>query len=270
MTVILAIDAAWTSEEPSGVALVAWKDGVWKSLCVAPSYATFVACSEQISVNWDVGHFQGSKPDIPGLLAAARTICMAEVDLVVLDLPISMVPFSGRRTADNAISIAFGGFGCSAHSPSLKRPGQLSREVMSQLHNAGYPLATSKDVPGTLHRALETYPHPALLHLLRRNYRVPYKVSRSRRYWPNLDIRARIEKLLIEFAVIQRALSNIFVDIRLNLPCVEDVRTLKALKRYEDMIDGLVCAWVGARYVERTVKPYGDATAAIWVPDAND
>lgn len=38
------------------------------------------------------------------------------------------------------------------------------------------------------------------------------------------------------------------------------------LKRYEDSLDALVCAWAGAKYLEGAAMPYGDATAAIWVP----
>jgi predicted RNase H-like nuclease len=38
------------------------------------------------------------------------------------------------------------------------------------------------------------------------------------------------------------------------------------LKRYEDSLDALVCACVGAKYLEGSAVPYGDNTAAIWVP----
>jgi predicted RNase H-like nuclease len=38
------------------------------------------------------------------------------------------------------------------------------------------------------------------------------------------------------------------------------------LKRYEDSLDALVCSWVGAKYLLGEAEPYGDGTAAIWVP----
>jgi predicted RNase H-like nuclease len=38
------------------------------------------------------------------------------------------------------------------------------------------------------------------------------------------------------------------------------------LKRYEDALDALVCAWVGAKYLLGEAVAYGDGTAAIWVP----
>jgi predicted RNase H-like nuclease len=40
-----------------------------------------------------------------------------------------------------------------------------------------------------------------------------------------------------------------------------------ALKAYEDMIDAVVCAWVGVAVLERRATAYGDADSAIWVPD---
>ena len=37
------------------------------------------------------------------------------------------------------------------------------------------------------------------------------------------------------------------------------------MKRYEDSLEVLVCAWVGAKYFEGEVVPYRDGIAAIWV-----
>ncbi len=177
MTVILAIDAAWTNKEPSGVALVAGNNNRWRCLCVAPSYDAFLSCAENVPVDWESGRFVGSTPQVPSLLVSAQEIARTDVDLVTLDMPIATVPFSSRRAADDAISTAFGGCGCSAHSPSSERPGRLGTDIMIQLHSAGYPLATTTHSSGTLRRTIEVYPHPALLRLLNRDYRVLYKVK---------------------------------------------------------------------------------------------
>jgi len=218
MTVILGIDAAWTNKEPSGVALVAGKSAKWKCLCVAPSYDSFVSRSENVPVNWNAGRFIGSTPQDPSLLAAAKEIAGTDVDLVTIDMPIATFPFSSRRSADDAISTAFGRFGCATHSPSSKRPGRLSTDIMTQLNYAGYPLATTAHSSGTLRRTIEVYPHPALLRLLNCQYRVPYKFAKSLRYWLGLDIRDRIGRILDEFKRIERALSDTFGCTRLIIP----------------------------------------------------
>lgn len=65
---ILAIDAAWTATEPSGIALLAANGLRWSSLCVAPSYTTFIEHARGTPIDWVGGSFRGSPPDIPELL----------------------------------------------------------------------------------------------------------------------------------------------------------------------------------------------------------
>ena len=167
MTVILAIDAAWTDTEPSGVALISANGSRWNCLCVAPSYDTFINYARSTGIDWGYGcYFRGSRPDVLELLRAARTIAGTEVDLVAVDMPIATIPFSARRAADNAISVAFGGRGCSAHSPSALRPGALGAELTDQFRRAGYELVINTDSASVARKLIEVYPHPALLALL--------------------------------------------------------------------------------------------------------
>jgi predicted RNase H-like nuclease len=138
---------------------------------------------------------------------------------------------------------------------------------MRELTKAGYPLFTSSLVaahlrPGTI----EVFPHPALLVLLDRKYRVPYKVSKSLRYWKDATVAERIINLLAEFDQIERGLGRVFGDTHIPLPPASEVTTLSFLKRYEDGLDALVSAWVGSKFVAGTVTAHGDASAAIWVP----
>jgi len=79
-------------------------------------------------------------------------------------------------------------------------------------------------------------------------------------------VAARISALLQEFSVIRNALVAAFGPVAVPLPQPANVRTLSALKRYEDALDALVCAWVGVRYVQQTAIALGDNTAAIWCP----
>jgi predicted RNase H-like nuclease len=266
MTLILAIDAAWTNTEPSGVALLAANGSRLNCLSVAPSYNAFIDCARGAHIDWDRGNFSGSRPDVPELLRAARTIAGTDVDLVAVDMPVAMVPFSARRAADNAISVAFGARGCSAHSPSALRPGALGAELTAQFRKAGYQLVTSHDNPPATRKFIEVYPHPALLALLRASYRIPYKVQKSSRYWPGVDVRERIVRLLSQFADIHAAVGTEIEGVSLALPTASTVPSLSSLKRYEDALDALVCGWVAAQFAQGNAIPYGDATAAVWVP----
>lgn len=266
MTLIMAIDAAWTDTEPSGVALLAANESRWNCLCVAPSYDTFINCAHSTDVDWGQGNFHGSRPDVLELLQAARKIAGTDVDLVAVDMPIATIPFSTRRAADNAISVAFGGRGCSSHSPSAVRPGTLGAELTDQFRRAGYELVTSADNVSVARKLIEVYPHPALLALLGASYRIPYKVQKSSRYWPHINLRERIVRLLAQFADIHAAICAEIDGVSLALPTPTAVLSLSSLKRYEDALDALVCGWVAAQFAQGNAMAYGDATAAIWVP----
>lgn len=44
------------------------------------------------------------------------------------------------------------------------------------------------------------------------------------------------------------------------------------LEKYytEDALDSLVCAWAGTEYLCGRCQPYGDDTAAIWIPTVHN
>jgi predicted RNase H-like nuclease len=266
MTILLAIDAAWTATEPTGVALVALDAAGWRCVAIAPSYDSFLGLARGVPVNWSQAQFAGSVPNISALLNAAQLLAQAPVDLVTIDMPIATTPITGRRTADNAVSKRFGGQACSTHTPSAVRPGPLGAAISTALASAGFSIATADTTVSVIPCLLEVYPHPALLALLGRSYRVPYKVGKARRYWPSSTVPARIAALLGEFSAIRDALVTVFGPVGVPLPQAAHVQTLSTLKRYEDALDALVCAWVGVRYVQGTATALGDNTAAIWCP----
>jgi predicted RNase H-like nuclease len=264
---ILAIDAAWTATQPSGVALVQHRGSGWHCIALAPSYQSFIEEAAETATDWAVSRFLGSEPDIPRLLEAAERLAGRSVDLVTLDMPLARTPFTTRREADRAVSREFSSRWCAAHSPTPTRPGPLGARISDALSAAGYELATTATPSPGGQQFLEVYPHPALLSLLRRPRRVPYKVSKARKYWPGELVPGRIRKLLSEFTAVHRSLGEVFDGLMLELPEPENVRSLSALKRYEDALDALVCAWVGVEYLAGRAVPLGDDDAAIWCPE---
>lgn len=264
MPLILGLDPAWTSKEPSGVVLVHSQSKSWKALAIAPSYDSFVALAEGRSVDWSARP-NGGEPDAKAVIdAAARLSGGCKPDLVVGDIPLSKSPIVKRRPADDEISKAFGARWCSTHSPTLKRPGSLGQRFQSGLSEVGYPLTTSWPFPDKA--LIEAYPHPALLALIDSEKRVPYKVSKSKKYWPRSGIEERKQNLLKSFEGILDRLSSRISDIQLELPSAGNVPTLSFLKRYEDVLDALVCCWVGIETLAGHAVSYGDDEAVIWVP----
>ena len=113
---------------------------------------------------------------------------------------------------------------------------------------------------------IEVYPHPALITLLKADYRLPYKVSKSNKYWPHTDATERAHNLLAKFTLIRQALGAEFLFVDGCLPLFTYSGTLTSLKRYEDALDALVSAWVGVKYLWSSAIPYGDEEASIWIP----
>lgn len=265
MTTILGIDAAWTVGEPSGIALVQQLTSRWRCIAVAPSYAAFTSLVEGHAPDFS-RRAAGSAPRAASLLQAAKKLAGEPVALVTIDMPVATGPILRRRVADQEVSRKFGARWCSAHSPGLVRPGALGAELSSQFSAQGYPIATFGTPSGTAHRLVEVYPHPALLTLLKRERRVPYKVSKSSSYWKGVSVTERIARLLHEFANIRRGLAQDIDDITIDLPRAEETKTLAALKPFEDALDALVCCWVGTQYLAGAAHPLGDDSAAVWCP----
>jgi len=250
---VLGIDAAWTQHNPSGVALLRRKLGRWQCVAAAPSYDAFIALSKGASIDWNLVP-QGSALDGREMLAASEKFLGDTVEVIAVDMPIATVPVTGRREADQSISKRFGAQGCAVHTPNPIRPGPVGEEFLNQFVKLGFRLATTETAVGQTQSVVEVYPHPALLRLLNAPYRICYKKGpRSKR--------------LPELQKIKNGLSREIDGICLELPDEVELGKRKGLKRYEDTLDALVCAWIAAKFLDGCAAPYGDSTAAIWVPE---
>jgi predicted RNase H-like nuclease len=178
-------------------------------------------------------------------------------------MPLSHVPILGRRVSDNAVSAAYGAKKCGTHTPSATRPGPLSDALREGFAQAAYPLLTDNGAPRGL---IEVYPHPALVELASAEERLQYKLSKVRRYWPSATASERRHKLYCQWAEIVGLLEKQIAGVAAVLqPLPHDASGLQ-MKAYEDMLDAIVCAWVGTCFLEGTAIGFGDADSAIWVP----
>jgi predicted RNase H-like nuclease len=264
---ILGIDAAWTESGSSGIALLRDDSRGWNCISAEQSYAHFMRraglASEGIK-----GALPNTISNPDALLSAANNLLGGnKVDVVAVDIPVANVPILGRRVADNTISSEFGANWCGTHSPSRKRPGKVGTRIGGGFCKLGYHLATAETPAGDTPKLIEVFPHVALLRMLGVSSRVTYKVAKSRKYWPKDSLEVRKERLLIEFAKILEVLKREICGISLELPTPAKVKFLSSLKPFEDVIDAIVCAWVGVNYLRKKARPYGDHSAAIWVPD---
>lgn len=263
MTTILGIDAAWTATQPSGVAVVSSTACNWRLIFAGSSYRHLLAQAEEDLIS--TSRPSGSVAEAAALLAAAGKIAGAPVDLVAVDMPLSLQPITARRVSDNLVSAAYGARHCSTHTPSAIRPGKISDDLRGGFERCGYGLLTKEVcLPGLL----EVYPHPALAELMRAEKRLPYKHGKIRNYWPTENPASRRTKLFETWRAIVACLDE-------HLPGAFHVLQLPPfeapswqLKAFEDMLDAVICAWIGICAFEGTAMPFGDETSAIWIPQS--
>lgn len=266
MTIVLGIDAAWTAGQPSGVAVVAGDERRPRVLGAAPSYQSFLALAAGEPVCWRPQ--PGMPPPVPDLIGAAVRLTGRPVDVIAIDMPLGTAPILSRRPADNAISCAFGAAGCSTHSPSPLRPGPVGQALATDLTRAGFRLATMPRLNPGLPAFIEVYPHVALLRLCGSARRLPYKVSRSGRYWPDAGLAERKRRLIGVWRGILDRLDQVMEGAAAAIPLerAEGSPTLAGLKPFEDALDAIVCAWVGCCFAGQRADGYGDTESTIWIP----
>jgi hypothetical protein len=102
---------------------------------------------------------------------------------------------------------------------------------------------------------------------MRATERLPYKVSKNGSYWgKGLPVTERKRRLVEQWTSILGRLSQVIDGIEVPLPKDPEQFTFQHLKRYEDAIDGLVCAWMATRFLAGDAVPLGDDDGAIWIP----
>lgn len=263
MRAVLGIDAAWTSTQPSGVALVVGSVGNWSLLRVASSYQAFYCtdATDRIPQRPAEG-----AADVRRLLDTANSLAGYTLDLIAIDMPLSLAPVRGRRTSDNLVSTEYGARQCATHSPTAARPGALSENLRRSFCEAGYHLKTDNIGAGGL---IEVYPHPALVELTNAPRRLPYKAGKVRKYWPSALPEKRKARVLWIWSEIVRRLEDEIDGVRDLMPPVPEVNAAGWIfKAYEDALDAVVCAWVGICALDARAVPFGDEHSAIWIPQS--
>ncbi|MDK1385137.1 DUF429 domain-containing protein [Sinorhizobium sp. 8-89] len=261
MRSVVGIDAAWTVGQPSGIAIISDDGRGWRLRAVSASYDAFLS-SEGAS---PIARHRGSMPKASSLITTANRKVGAQVDLVAIDMPLSLSPIVARRSSDNMISAVYGARHASTHTPSAERPGRLSDELRTGFEIAGYPLAVS-ELNGLA--LIEVYPHPALIELAAADRRLPYKQSKISKYWPDISSADRRANLLQTWGRILELLDARIPGVLDALPLPPMDAQGHELKAFEDALDSIVCAWVGACAIDGRAIAYGDQDSAIWVPEA--
>jgi predicted RNase H-like nuclease/ppGpp synthetase/RelA/SpoT-type nucleotidyltranferase len=227
----MGLDLAWGNSSPTGVAVLDGA-GVLQHLSAVTTDAE---------------------------IAAALAPYLADGCLVGVDAPLIVKNEKGSRPAEKALNRDFARFDAGAHPSNTSNPA-LSETTRGARVCARLGLDMNPESRAAK-RAVEVYPHPATVALFRLGRTLKYKNKQGR----SVDqLRAELlvlMRLLESLASAKPALQLVSHDGWRELVAAVEKASRKAeLRRAEDQVDAVICAYV-ALFRERrpeAVTTYGD------------
>ncbi len=227
----VGLDLAWGERKPSGVAIV---DDDGRLVHVA-------AATDDTSIRAVLAPYvQGD--------------C-----LVAIDAPLIVTNPTGQRPAERDLNVDFGRFQAGAHPSNTGKPEFSATPRGARLADA-LDLDMDPDSQAG-RRAIEVYPHPATVALFRLGRTLKYKAKPGRNV---AALRAELLQLIEHIEGLGHAVpplrlgdSDAWATLRRN---VETAERKADLRRAEDPVDAVVCAYVALFATRRpeAVTTYGD------------
>lgn len=192
-------------------------------------------------------------------VVAALSPYLAGDCLVGIDAPLVVVNRTGQRPAEAALNRDFGRFHAGAHPTNTGKPEfagvPRGARLASMLELDMDPQSTAR------RRAIEVYPHPATVALFRLGRTLKYKAKPGRHLSglrrELLRLMDALEDLRLASVPLRVADHHAWRDLR---RLVQTAERKSDLRRAEDRVDAVVCAYVAAYAYCRPegVKTYGD------------
>lgn len=189
--------------------------------------------------------------------------------VVGFDAPLHVVNPSGRRPCEADLTRAFAGQHAGAYPSNTGLPHFADGGRAARLARR-YGLAVDASVAPAAgqRRALEVYPHSAAVALFDLPQVLKYKARKGRtlatRQAALLELVALLSGLAAPAELPRLRSADGFASLRRE---IERVPTAAALRRLEDPIDAIVCAYVASLFVAgRTCVIGDDVTGAIVTP----
>lgn len=171
--------------------------------------------------------------------------------IVSIDAPLIVPNLTGRRDCERVISRCYGGRHAGAHSSNRSMPafanGGRAHALVQRL---GLDVDPVLDVGASVRRAIEMYPHPAIVTLLSLDRALAYKskstrsVATRKRAFESLF--AGLEGLSHTQPALRVETSPRWTGLRRDMASAAGNA---ALDRIEDEVDAYVCAYVGLFYL---------------------
>ena len=165
--------------------------------------------------------------------------------LVAIDAPLSVPNQTGRRPAEVEITRAFARYHAGAHPVNRtrqERAGVVRGEALLERllsHDFTHQTEVVAQLPAR--QVVEVYTHPAIVAIFELERIIRYKARPNRSHAERLaefsDYQARLRSLSSAEPALRDTEDLLAVDVQ---------QLIKArLKDYEDILDGLMCAYIG-------------------------
>ena len=184
---------------------------------------------------------------------------------VAIDAPLIINNISGQRKCEKLLSMAYGGRGVSCHSSNLDLyPHPAGVELSLHLKGRGFQhlqnAATGKF-------QIECYPHPAIIEMFGLSERLAYKKGKVAYKKQGQTRLSRYIKALEKSRVISLVIGS-EIEEYLEEEYIWSL-TGAALKVNEDVLDSIVCTYIGALFAKQSTQTtYGSIEDGyIYVPE---
>jgi len=167
-----------------------------------------------------------------------------DVQGLSIDAPLIIKNATGQRDCERELSQEYGSRYASCHtSNTTLYPNAASTILSNYLSKADYKHLGS---PESEHWQIECYPHPALIEIFDLSERLPYKKGRvAERKQGQVNLANHL-KSLEKSNTLKLTIDNAS-EIFLEENHIQSIAGT-SLKRNEDALDSIICAYVGALY----------------------
>ena len=165
--------------------------------------------------------------------------------LVTIDAPLWVPNATGRRPAEAEIGAAFGRYRLAAYPANRAKLAVddvvRGEALVDRLQAHGFVHHAEVTALVPVRQIVEVYPHPAMLAFFNLGRPLPYKARPHRTLADRHVAFQQFQTLIKSLKIATPALTN--TEQLLDQPV--DQLGPSALKRYEDQLDGLMCAYIG-------------------------
>ena len=176
------------------------------------------------------------------VIAFIREAVAAGPALLAIDAPLIVPNQQGARPVDRQITRLFGRYGAGCYPAYRNRPGGCTRgeQIQAALTADGFVQDPYVRQQAAARTVFEVYPHPAMLALFHVKRTLKYKARPNRSVDSRRRELARLRTYLIGLEGHEPAM------ISPQAVTERDIGAMRgaALKRYEDLLDAAVCAYI--------------------------